>query len=44
VQEGKARLRFSLTSLIEQSELKRLQSSLNEWRARKEIHAAAGRA
>jgi 8-amino-7-oxononanoate synthase len=43
VQEGKARLRFSLTSLIEQSELKRLQSSLNEWRARKEIHAAAGR-
>jgi 8-amino-7-oxononanoate synthase len=44
VPEGKARLRFSLTSLIEQSELKRLQSSLGEWRARKEIHAAAGHA
>jgi len=44
VPEGKARLRFSLTSLIGQSELRRLQSSLNEWRARKEIHAAAGRA
>ncbi len=44
VPEGKARMRFSLTSLIEQNELKRLQSSLSEWRARKEIHATAGRA
>jgi len=44
VPEGKARLRFSLTSLIEQNELKRLQSSLSEWRAHKEIHATAGRA
>ena len=49
VPKGKARLRFSLTSLIERSELSRLGLSLNEWRARREIgmtagHAAAGRA
>ncbi|HWY44197.1 MAG TPA: 8-amino-7-oxononanoate synthase [Candidatus Sulfotelmatobacter sp.] len=44
IPKGKARLRFSLTSLISRNELNRLQSSLNEWRARKEVHAAAGRA
>ena len=44
VPEGKARLRFSLTSLIEQKELHRLQSSLGEWRARREAHATAGHA
>jgi 8-amino-7-oxononanoate synthase len=43
VPEGKSRLRFSLTSLIGKGELNRLQSSLHEWRARKEVHAAAGR-
>jgi 8-amino-7-oxononanoate synthase len=44
VPEGKSRLRFSLTSLIKKHELDRLQFSLSEWRARKEAHAAAGRA
>src|SRR5882672_6586225 len=44
VPKGKARLRFSLTRLISRNELNRMQSSLNEWRARKEVHAAAGRA
>jgi len=41
VPEGTARLRFSLTSLIEQNELHRLRSSLSEWRARREVHATA---
>jgi 8-amino-7-oxononanoate synthase len=44
VPEGKSRLRFSLTSLVPRDELRRMQSSLNEWRSRKEVHAAAGRA
>ncbi|HXA00114.1 MAG TPA: 8-amino-7-oxononanoate synthase [Candidatus Dormibacteraeota bacterium] len=44
VPEGKSRLRFSLTSLIKHDELDRLLSSLNEWRERREIHAAAVRA
>jgi len=44
VPEGKSRLRFSLTSLIAQDELKRLQGCLQEWRARREIHMTAGRA
>lgn len=49
VAEGKARLRFSLTSLTERSDLRRLQFVLNDWRTRKNInrtagHATAGRA
>lgn len=41
VREGKARLRLSLTSLIQKAELDRLLAALNEWRARREVHAAA---
>jgi len=44
VPEGKARLRFSLTSLIGNGDLARLRSSLNSWRTSKENHAAAVRA
>jgi 8-amino-7-oxononanoate synthase len=43
VPAGKARLRFSLTSLISASELDRLASSLYEWRARNLVPAAAER-
>jgi 8-amino-7-oxononanoate synthase len=44
VEEGKSRLRLSLTSKIERNELARLRSSLSAWRTRLEVHAAAGRA
>jgi 8-amino-7-oxononanoate synthase len=44
VEEGKSRLRLSLTSRIGRDELVRLRSSLGAWRARMEVHAAAGRA
>jgi len=44
VAEGKARLRFSLTSLIKRAELHRLMVALNEWRARGRVQAGAGRA
>jgi 8-amino-7-oxononanoate synthase len=44
VEEGKSRLRLSLTSKIERNELARLRSSLSAWRTRMEVHAAAGRA
>ena len=41
VPQGKARLRFSLTSLIARSELDRLTSSLYEWRTRNLVPATA---
>lgn len=41
VPEGKARLRFSLTSLIGAGELARLHAALSAWRASKETQAAA---
>jgi len=41
VPEGKARLRFSLTSLIGADELARLHAALGAWRASKETQAAA---
>jgi len=44
VEEGKSRLRLSLTSKIERGDLERLQSSLSAWRVRTEVSAAAGRA
>jgi 8-amino-7-oxononanoate synthase len=44
VEEGKSRLRLSLTSKIGRGELDRLRSSLSAWRARTEVSAAAGRA
>lgn len=49
VAEGKARIRLSLTSLIDRSELDHLTVALHEWRARKDIsmspgQVAAGRA
>jgi 8-amino-7-oxononanoate synthase len=44
VEEGKSRLRLSLTSLIEGKELDRLAALLKEWRARKELLAMAGQA
>ena len=44
VPNGSSRLRFSLTSLVSMKELERLQSALQMWRARKEVHAAVGHA
>jgi len=41
VPEGKARLRFSLTSLIGAGELARLHAALSAWRASKETQAVA---
>jgi 8-amino-7-oxononanoate synthase len=41
VPEGKARIRFSLTSLISQQELERLQSALERWRACAHLHMTA---
>ncbi|MBS1840726.1 MAG: 8-amino-7-oxononanoate synthase [Acidobacteria bacterium] len=43
VPEGKARLRFSLTSLTGANDLTRLCDALGAWRASKEAHAAAVR-
>jgi 8-amino-7-oxononanoate synthase len=40
VPEGKARLRFSLTSKISAAEISRLKETLVEWRARQEVAAA----
>jgi 8-amino-7-oxononanoate synthase len=40
VPEGKARLRFSLTSRISATEISRLKQTLVEWRARQEVVAA----
>jgi 8-amino-7-oxononanoate synthase len=40
VPEGKARLRFSLTSRISATEISRLKEALLEWRARQEVTAA----
>jgi 8-amino-7-oxononanoate synthase len=42
VEEGKSRLRLSLTSKIGWDELVRLRSSLSTWRARMDVHTAAG--
>jgi len=44
VEEGKARLRLSLTSKTGRDELTRLRASLSAWREQTEVHAAAGRA
>jgi len=44
VPKEKARLRFSLTGLIEQRDLNQMRSSLNEWRARRDICTRAGHA
>jgi 8-amino-7-oxononanoate synthase len=40
IPEGKARLRFSLTSKISAAEISRLKETLVEWRARQEVAAA----
>jgi 8-amino-7-oxononanoate synthase len=40
VPEGKARLRFSLTSRISATEISRLKEALVEWRTRQEVPAA----
>jgi 8-amino-7-oxononanoate synthase len=40
VPEGKARLRFSLTSRISATEISRLKETLVEWRTRQEVTAA----
>jgi 8-amino-7-oxononanoate synthase len=44
VPEGRARLRFSLTSVIGKRELERLHGALSTWRASREVHVAAVRA
>jgi 8-amino-7-oxononanoate synthase len=44
VPEGRARLRFSLTSIVPKDDLVRLHAALEEWRTRRESQATAARA